>query len=467
MIYHIVEQAVWEAQQALPDYQPAAFVSEGFVHCSNDTQVIPTAGRYYQGRKDLLVLEVDPTQLLADTRYENLLGGVEKFPHVYGVINKSAIQRVLTLDDFAVKSTAFLSDERCFWHSTGEYSLVFPVGGWVQPPAGGGHAESPESKRRFENLLKVSGLAGKLDCHSGAALTEEALLRVHTADYLHEFKTLSDANGGAIHPVAPFRHGSYDIAALSAGLATQAVAGVLSGRNQNSYALSRPPGHHCLAGSPMGFCLLANIALAIEAAKADFGVGRIAVVDWDAHHGNGTQSIFYSRNDVLTISLHQENAYPPDSGAFAEQGEGCGEGYNLNINMLPGAGGELYDYAFERLVLPALQNFKPELIIVACGFDAGKFDPLARLNLVSEDYRRMTQQMVWAADELCDGRLVMVHEGGYAESYVPFCGLAVMEVMSGQQTEVEDKFAQAWINPRFNQFHRGLIDEIASAWSGV
>ena len=212
---------------------------------------------------------------------------------------------------------------------------------------------------------------------------------------------------------------------------------------------------------------MANIALAIEAAQADFDIERVAVVDWDAHHGNGTQSIFYQRNDVLTISLHQENAYPLDSGAFAEQGEGAGEGYNLNINMLPGAGGELYDYAMERLVLPTLRRFKPELIIVASGFDSGKFDPLARLNLVSEDYRRMTEQLMAVADDLCAGRLVMVHEGGYAESYVPFCGLAVMEALSGERTEVEDKFAQAWVNARFNQFHRGLIDEMVDGWNGV
>ncbi|MGB1257744.1 MAG: class II histone deacetylase [Thiolinea sp.] len=362
-----------------------------------------------------------------------------------------------------MNTTAFLSDERCFWHSTGEHALVFPVGDWVQPPSGAGHAESAESKRRFRNLLEVSGLASRLDCHSAAAATEEDLRRIHTENYLQQFKALSDDRGGALHPVAPFGKGSYDIARLSAGLAKQAVADVLSRHNKNAYALSRPPGHHCLADSPMGFCLLANIPIAIEAAKADFGVEKVAVVDWDAHHGNGTQSIYYERNDVLTISLHQENAYPADSGAFTEQGEGAGRGHNLNINMLPGAGGELYHYALDKLVIPALQRFQPDLMIIASGFDGSKFDPLARLQLLSADFRSMTEKMLATAEELCEGRLVMVHEGGYAEAYVPFCGLAVMEALSGEKTTVSDNFAQAPTNQRFINFHCELIDEMAAA----
>lgn len=366
-------------------------------------------------------------------------------------------------------TTAFLHDEFCFWHTTGEHALVMPVGGWVQPPAGAGHAESPESKRRLKALLDVSGLTAQLDHHSAPPATEEDLRRVHPASYLTRFKELSDARGGEVGMFAPFGHGSYEIACLSAGLAKQAVADVLAGRAANAYALSRPPGHHCLRDQAMGFCLLANIPIAIEAAKAEFGVERVAVVDWDVHHGNGTQAIFYDQPDVLTISLHQESCFPPGSGPASEQGTGTGAGYNLNIPLLPGGGHTAYLDAFERIVIPALQQYRPELIIVACGLDANGVDPLARMLLHSDSYRAMTKAVIEVATAVCGGRVVMVHEGGYAEACVPFCGLAVIETLAGVHTPVDDPFLgliQAQQpSERFNLFQRGLLDELAAQYA--
>ena len=362
------------------------------------------------------------------------------------------------------KKTAFLHDELCFWHTTsGNVG-----GGWSQPPTGASNSESPESKRRIKALLDVSGLTAKLDSHSATPATEEDLLRIHEPTYLEQFKTQSEAGGGELGHIAPFGRGSYEIACLSAGLAKQAVTDVLDGHNKNAFSLSRPPGHHCLPDRGFGFCLLANIPIAIEAAKVSIGIEKVAVVDWDVHHGNGTQTIFYNRSDVLTISLHQENCFPQGSGSTKERGEGQGEGYNYNIPLLPGGGHEVYLYAIERLVLPALRSYKPDLIVIASGLDANSVDPLGRMLLYSDSYREMTRLMRRVADELCAGRLVVVHEGGYSESYVPFCGLALIEALSDEKTEVEDllmvgiKMQQP--EARFNALQKQILDEIAKGY---
>ncbi|OWQ34860.1 class II histone deacetylase [Pseudomonas sp. DrBHI1] len=336
------------------------------------------------------------------------------------------------------RRTAFFSDELCFWHSAGLHALTLPVGSWVQPPAAAGFAESPETKRRLKNLMDVSGLSRQLLQRSAEAASDADLLRVHPSHYLARFKALSDAGGGELGLQAPIGPGTFEIARLSAGLAIAAVDAVLRGEADNAYALSRPPGHHCLADQAMGFCFLANIPIAIEAAKARHGLGRVAVIDWDVHHGNGTQSIYAQRGDVLTVSLHQEHCYPPGYSGADERGVGDGEGCNLNIPLPAGTGHAGYLQAMEQIVLPALQRFQPELIVVACGYDANAVDPLARMLLHSESFRVMTRMLRETAEQLCSGRLVMVHEGGYAEAYVPFCGLAVMEELVGVRTAVED-----------------------------
>lgn len=334
--------------------------------------------------------------------------------------------------------TAFFNDERCYWHVGGNYIEMIPVGGWVQPSAGSGLTESPETKRRLRNLIDASGLIEKLECRSAPAATKEDMLRVHPPAYLEALKDMSDAGGGDFGDTAPIGPGSYEIACLSAGLACAAVDAVLTGEVDNAYSLSRPPGHHCLPDEAIGFCLLANIPIAIERAKVTRGLGKVAVVDWDVHHGNGTQEIFYNRSDVLSISLHQDRCFPAGYSGEDDTGEGEGLGYNLNIPLQPGGGDEAYRYAFEQLVIPALEKYQPELIIVASGYDANAVDPLARMQLHSDTYRWMTEQMMAAAEKLCDGKLVIVHEGGYSEAYVPFCGLAIMETLAGHRTEVTD-----------------------------
>lgn len=361
-------------------------------------------------------------------------------------------------------TTAFFTDERCFWHGGGNYAFTLPVGGLVQPLPGG-LPESPETKRRLRNLIEVTGLSRHLSLRGAEAASNTDLARVHPESYLSAFKALSDAGGGELGLRTPFGPGGYEIAALSAGLATGALRSVLTGDVANAYALSRPPGHHCTADFPNGFCLLNNIAVAIRTAQADGLTRRVAVVDWDVHHGNGTEAIFWEDPEVLTISLHQERNYPLDTGGAEARGGGAGAGFNLNLPLPPGCGHAAYLYAMKRVVLPALHRFRPEVIIVACGFDAAAVDPLGRMLCTADTFRTMTRQIMQAADALCDGKLVLVHEGGYSEVYVPFCGHAVLEELSRAPVTAPDPLAatlaQRQPDARFDAFATTWIDGIA------
>jgi acetoin utilization deacetylase AcuC-like enzyme len=323
------------------------------------------------------------------------------------------------------------------WHNTGGYAGIMPDGNPVQPDA---HAEHPETKRRIRNLLEVSGLNESLVKINPEPATEEQLLRLHTPGYISKIKEFSAGHGGDAGGFTIVGRGSYEIATLSVGGVIGAMEAVLRGDVDNAYALVRPPGHHALADGALGFCIFTNGALAVMHALAEHQLDKIAYVDWDVHHGNGQQAAFYEDPRVLTISLHQDNCFPPDSGHLHENGEGRGEGYNINIPLPAGSGVGAYEAAFDRVVLPALEKFGPQLIIVSCGFDAGAYDPLGRMMVHSEGYRQLTRKVMGAADRLCNGRLFMCHEGGYNPHTVPFFGLAVMEQLAGVSTGVEDPF---------------------------
>ena len=363
-------------------------------------------------------------------------------------------------------TTGFYWDERCFWHGGGNYAGMLPVGGLVQP-LDGGLPESPETKRRLKNLIEVTGLAKELAMRGAEPATREDLLRVHPASYLDQFKALSDAGGGELGRRTPFGPGGYELAAQSAGLAKDALAAVLRGDIANAYSLSRPPGHHCLPDYPNGFCLLNNIGIAIEAAKAAGLARRFAVLDWDVHHGNGTEAVFYNRSDVLTVSLHQDRNYPMDTGAFADRGTSDGIGYNLNIPLPPGTGHLGYLAAMDRLALPAIRDFAPDVVIVACGFDAADNDPLGRILTTAETFALMTRQVMALAADICGGKLLMVHEGGYSETYVPFCGHNVLQEMSGSQISAPDPFAEVFPlrqpDARFDAFLDAWIADMKAA----
>ena len=335
------------------------------------------------------------------------------------------------------RRTGLVWHELYMWHEHSGFVGVMPPGGALQPAQ---HFDHPETKRRMKNLLDVSGLTRQLVPLEPQEASRAQLLRAHTARHIDNVAALSAAGGGDTGMFAPVGPGGYAIAALGAGGAIAAVDGVMGGAVDNAYALLRPGGHHAEADMGKGFCIFANGAIAARHAQAEHGAGRIAIVDWDVHHGNGAQSIFWDDPSVLTISIHQDRAFPPDGGLSDETGGPEAPGSNINIPLPAGSGAGAYMAAFDQIIEPALDAFAPDLIIVSSGYDAGGWDPLARMMLHSKAYAEMTARMMAAAERHCAGRLVVLHEGGYDVAMGPFLGLAVVETLSGIRTGVEDPF---------------------------
>jgi acetoin utilization deacetylase AcuC-like enzyme len=360
-----------------------------------------------------------------------------------------------------VRRTGLIFHERYLWHDAGPHASVIPAGGFVEP---GPHAESPERVRRIRSLVEVSGLAERLVAIRPRMATDSELRRLHTQSYLDQVRELSARGHGDAGFYAPVGPSTYEIAVLAAGGCLTAVDAVVAGDVDNAYALVRPPGHHALAEQGMGGCIFGNAALAAMHARQALGLERVAVVDWDAHHGNGTQEAFWDDPTVLTISLHQAECFPPASGAAGETGGPGAEGTNVNIPLPPGSGTGAFAAAFDRVVVPVLDRFAPQLLIVACGFDSSAWDPHARLMLHSEAYRRMTRDLLGVAERHAGGRLVVCHEGGYAPGYTPFLGLAVLEELSGIRTDVEDPFLPIFEGYGFQELQphqEALIAEVA------
>ena len=233
-------------------------------------------------------------------------------------------------------TTGFVWHERYMWHDNGSAAGLQPGRGRYQP---GLHLENPETKRKLKNLMDAYDLTPELGRIEASEASDETLERFHTRDYIAKVQALSDAMGGDAGESALVGPGSAEIARLAVGGCSAAVASVMQGKFANAYALTRPPGHHAERDRGRGFCIFGNVALSILEAQANKQVERVAVVDWDVHHGNGTQQAFYESADVLTISLHQEMLYPVNMGTLAEQGEGAGVGTNINVPLPAGCGG--------------------------------------------------------------------------------------------------------------------------------
>jgi acetoin utilization deacetylase AcuC-like enzyme len=336
-------------------------------------------------------------------------------------------------------ATGLVAHERYFWHDPGSGAGFSNSSAFVQPDQ---HPETPESKRRLLSLIDVSGLGEQLIRIKPRAAELRELNYFHTERYIDFVRTLSAASGGAIGDSASIGPGSFEIAQLAAGGCIEAVDAVLAGRVRNAYALVRPPGHHAEADQGRGYCVFGNAVLLVRHAQRQRGLGRVAVVDWDVHHGNGTESAFIADPSVLTVSIHQDRCYPIEAGQLQCTGEGAAAGCNLNIPLPAGSGHGAYLAAFDRVVLPALARFRPQLIVVASGLDANAMDPLGRMLCTSETFRALATRIAEAADSLCAGRLVATHEGGYSNAYVPFCGLAVLEAFSGIRTPAVDPYLE-------------------------
>jgi len=298
------------------------------------------------------------------------------------------------------------------------------------------HYENPDAKRRFLNLINVTNLDEKLIAIKPREATIEEIQYFHTPEYVKKIKILSDGTGGDAGSFAPFGAGSFEIACLAAGGAIVAVDAVLDARVENAYVLCRPPGHHAESNEGRGFCIFNNIVIAAKHAQQRRGVKRIAIVDYDVHHGNGTEHAFEADDTVLFISVHQDRLYPLDTGSDKDVGVGKGVGFNINIPLPPGSGIGAYTSVFERVVEPALHAYAPDLILVSSGFDASALDPLSHTMLNSSAFGIMARKLVAVAN----GRIVFVHEGGYSDIHAPFCGIRVVEAMLGVEPVVVDPY---------------------------
>jgi acetoin utilization deacetylase AcuC-like enzyme len=336
-----------------------------------------------------------------------------------------------------MRKTGFVWNEKFAWFELPGYAGSVRAHTYAMQPDQ--HVYDPEVVRRFRNLVDVSGLLEKLVNLPFAVATEKQIGRVHTAAHIDEVKALSaQATGGDSEDYAPIPFGAFEIASLAAGGAIAAVDAVMAGEVDNVYALLRPAGHHAQPDRSMGFCIFSNAAIAGRHLLETGSAKRVAFVDWDVHHGNGTQAALYDEPRALTISIHQERLYPVDDGLIEQLGEGAAIGTNLNIPLPAGCGSEAYCAAYDRIVIPALKAFRPDIIIVPSGFDAGAMDPMGRMMIHSEGYRQLTRKLIAIADELCGGRLAFLHEGGYSRWSVPYFGLAVLEELSGCPTEIVD-----------------------------
>lgn len=338
-------------------------------------------------------------------------------------------------------TTGYVYNEVFGWHDTSTNAGLFPADHrlGIQPFQ---HFENAETKRRLHELIVVSGLIDQLTPVRPRKATDEEILLVHTEEHLARIQAGSDQpkGGDSGDGLSPFGPGGIEIGRLAAGGVIALVEQVVDGAVDNGYALVRPPGHHAVPEHGMGFCMFGNLAIAAKAVRRSRGVERIAIVDWDVHHGNGTQAAFYDDPDTLTISIHQDRVFPPDTGHIHERGTSAGEGYTLNIPLPPGTGHGGYEAAMDRVIAPAIDRFRPDLVLVASGFDANAADPLARQGLTSSAYRTLTERLLEVAGRHAGGRLAMSHEGGYNPVYVPFCGLAVIQALAGVTQPLADPY---------------------------
>jgi acetoin utilization deacetylase AcuC-like enzyme len=275
-----------------------------------------------------------------------------------------------------------------------------------------GHAEFAGRLIAIHELLDKHRMPDRMLKLTPEPATQEQLLTVHTADYLEVLAWTQTQKGLMLGPDTYVLPQSFDIAKLAAGAAIKGVDAVMTGQAANALACARPPGHHATPQSGMGFCLLGNVAIAARHAQNAYGVERVLIVDYDVHHGNGTQDIFYTDPSVMFISTHQYPWYP-GTGAVDEIGEGEGLGATVNIPLQAGVGDEGYGQAYEQILWPIARRFDPELILVSAGFDAHWADPLCHMKLSLKGYNHLTRELMLMAQTFCGGKIVFVLEGGY------------------------------------------------------
>jgi acetoin utilization deacetylase AcuC-like enzyme len=339
------------------------------------------------------------------------------------------------------------TDLAVFWHDaalehdTGE-------GLWEAPPSDLLAVQElhPENAVRLENMrsvLQQGPLAPALRWCEGRLAETDELERVHDAEYVRRIRETCEAGGARLSSTTVLSARSWEPALAAAGTTLAAADAVLAGDALIAYALVRPPGHHAAPAQADGYCFFNNAALAAERFRSA-GAERIAIVDWDVHHGNGTQACFYERDDVLTISLHMRHGSwgpsHPETGSAAESGAGAGEGYNVNVELRLGSGDGAYGEAFRRVIRPVLERYRPDVVIGASGQDASTFDANGRMSLTMDGFHAIGRHVRESIDRN-GARLLLVQEGGYARTYAAYCLHATLEGVLGRDRLLADPIA--------------------------
>ncbi|MFO7926000.1 MAG: class II histone deacetylase [Halobacteriota archaeon] len=344
-----------------------------------------------------------------------------------------------------------------------------------EPPAGEFEAEwtgrlaveepHPDRHERIRNVRSIieATIDDGVTWDEAIPATRAQLERVHDPAYIDEFKTFCEAGGGRLTAETGANEASYPAARYAAGAALQAAEHAIENDLRNlPYALVRPSGHHAQPAQADGFCFFNNVAIAAEHALETSRTQRVAILDWDVHHGNGTQECFYERDDVLVISVHNDHwSWDPDAhpqtGDVDEHGRGAGEGYNLNVPLPAGTGDGGYEYVFDRIVEPVVTEFDPGLLIVSAGQDGGTVDPLGRNVLTKTGFEMLGRRTRELAADAAGDTLALVQEGGYQISHLAYATLGVLEGVLDRGTGIEDPMA--WMDEDFDSAERA-VDEI-------
>lgn len=274
------------------------------------------------------------------------------------------------------------------------------------------HPENASRLRSIVSALAESNLLKSVQTLVPREAAEKEISLIHDDDYILTLKKFCARGGGYLDPDTYAYKPSYDVAKLSAGGVLTAVDSVMKKEADVSFALVRPPGHHAESGHAMGFCLFNNAAIAAKYVQKEHGLKKVFIVDWDLHHGNGTQHSFYDDASVLYFSTHQYPYYP-GTGNYDETGAGAGEGFTVNVPLPGGCGDNEYVYVFEKILVPLTEQFAPDFILVSCGFDAYEHDPLGGMKITEEGFLKLFRIVQNLSLKLCENRLVLALEGGY------------------------------------------------------
>ncbi len=325
------------------------------------------------------------------------------------------------------------------------------------------HPECPERLEAIHRAMVAAKLPQRVEMRRPRPATDEELVRIHRAEYIDHLRDSLPGESGQLDMDTFYAPRSFEAALAAAGGTIDLVSDAVDPGTavQRGFALVRPPGHHAEANRAMGFCLLNNVALGAEAALAQ-GAKKVAIVDWDVHHGNGTSHSFYDRDDVLFLSVHRYPFYP-GSGGPEETGRGEGRGYTVHAPMASGLGDADFLAVFDDVFVPVIRQFSPDILLISAGFDAHEDDPLGDMAVTDWGYGQAARRLCQLADDLCEGRVVAVLEGGYNQQALARNCVGVTEVLLAEGQMDPDE-PRGKIEPYTERMLEGLKQQLSHQW---